>query len=136
MPISRDTAARLVADLKSCCDTADRLLHAVTPALSPPQSAELRGLVGQFMGRAYLNIMRPLLNQFPGLPFPVGATGETSAAPAFSSEAAGAIERHRDLIRAGEESGIFRTGTLHEVEAALQDLNVFLSQADRGGNPA
>jgi hypothetical protein len=133
MSISREAAARLVSELKSCTDLADRLLLSMAPTAGPRQFAELRGLVGQFMGDAYLNLVRPLQHQFPGLPFG-DASGEdaqdkATQPRAFLTETARVLERHRSLIQACEKSGIFRTDALQEVEAALQGVNEFLARS-------
>lgn len=137
MSINRDDAAGIIAAFKLANDLGNESLQLVTATSSESDAAEYRRLVGQFMGNSYLNLLRPAMTQFEGLDMPqlVRANQPTSQGPdlvkfaidEFLFKAKSAIATFAEVIRQAEADSSLRPGSLGEIEAAVEQIVIFVT---------
>lgn len=131
MEISQDSAERLVAEVKFCCDLANELLRQSQSTLEPIQFSEFRRVVGQFMGDSYLNVIRPLQNRYPDIallgPADLELFLKNKSPLALVNQIAATISLNRSLIQQFEKDGVFRSEAFQEIEAALENIRIFIN---------
>lgn len=105
----------------------------LTASLTPDDANAYKRLVGSFMGNAYLCVMRPLAEKFPGARVPDYDASVIPApaaiAAAFLAQADAAIKRYRNVIEQCELDGTLRPGALHDIEQARDALAAHFSAA-------
>lgn len=138
MSINRKDAAGIIAAFKLANDLGNESLQLVTATGLESDAAEYRRLVGEFMGNSYLNLLRPAMTQFEGLDMPQlvrenhptyqGPDPVKSAIDKFLFKAKSAIATFADVIRQAEADSSLRPGSLREIEAAVEKIDIFVAE--------